>query len=266
MPAHQQSLRLTELYRRRLVENAARAQALAAEFWPQIGQLDESNWPAQAAEILARAQRNAVRLSAGYLTAYVGSELGKRQRLVAIPVEPFVGVSRDGRPLTEALRSPIIGVLGALKAGKSSSEALNLGLVRAKRMVGFEAVQTGRDALLDAIGEDARTDGHARSVSGTCAACMALSGTSGPKFEVHPGCECIPVPTVSGVTDRFPLPSGASLFAALTKPEQEKAIGPEAAALVRDGDADLKDFVSHSHTDTDQPNWITQRPVEQVAE
>jgi hypothetical protein len=93
---------------------------------------------------------------------------------------------------------------------------------------------------------------------------MALSASTGPKFEVHPGCECLPLPTVAAAP-KVSLPTGGSLFGALSKPEQEKAIGAEPAHLVREGEADLKDFVGHSSLETDQPNFITQKPVQDVA-
>jgi len=60
-------------------------------------------------------------------------------------------------------------------------------------------------------------------------------------------------------------PSGNELFVAMSSEKQDAAIGADAAALVRDGEADLKDFIAHSKLDSDQPDWITQRPVEDVA-
>jgi hypothetical protein len=145
------------------------------------------------------------------------------------------------------------------------SDPLNIGLDRATRMVAFEAMQTPRDAMLATVEADERFTGWKRSVSGTCAACMALSGDSAPHFEVHPNCQCVPMPEVAGAPDRFSLPTGAVLFAALTVAQQDEAVGPEAAALIREG-APLKDFVGHSRLASDQPNFITQRPAEEVAE
>lgn len=131
-------------------------------------------------------------------------------------------------------------------------------------MVAFEAMQTPRQALIDTIESDNRFKGFQRSVSGTCAACEALQGQGGPHFEVHPGCECSPQPIVRGVPNRFPLPTAAQLFASKTKEQQDEAIGQEAADLIRDGKADLKDFVGHSQQET-QPDFLTQRPVSDVS-
>jgi hypothetical protein len=63
----------------------------------------------------------------------------------------------------------------------------------------------------------------------------------------------------------FPLPAGVDLFDSLTTQQQDAAIGPEAAELVREGDADLKDFVAHSRQE-ERDDHITQRPVDQVTE
>jgi hypothetical protein len=61
-----------------------------------------------------------------------------------------------------------------------------------------------------------------------------------------------------------PRPVGIVLFDALSVDEQEKAIGVEAAELVRAGEP-LESFVGHSSLETDQPNFITQKPVQDVA-
>lgn len=261
MPQSRRSLRLTDSYRARLLALSGRTERLARESWPTIERFDATDWPEQMARAVERAQVEGLRLTSAYVTAFIRSETG-RGRPTAIDRTAYVGIARDGQPLTDLFQSPLIGVRAALKEGRSSGEALRLGLVRGMRSAAFEAIQTPRDALLDVIRTDERLSGHERSVAGTCAACMALSGTT--DAEVHPGCQCLPQPIVRGVVDRFPLPSGAALFSALTKPEQEKAIGAEAAQLVRDGDADLKDFVAHSRQE-ERDDFITQKPVAELA-
>lgn len=263
MPAQKRSLQLTDAYRRRLLSIGDRVERQARQAWPSIENFDGTDWPERTARLLTRAQTEAVRLTAGYLAAFLRSETGSGT-VPAIDSRKYAGVSRDGRPLAEALVSPLIGVRSALKDGRGSSVALKLGLSRGLRTVRFEATQAARDALLDTIEADERFTDHQRAVAGTCAACMALSGTGGPQFEVHPGCQCVPMPVVRGVTQRVLLPTGAALFAAMAKEDQERAIGPEAAELVRSGDADLQDFVSHSSIATTD-DYLTQKPVEEVA-
>jgi hypothetical protein len=261
MPASRRSLQLTDSYRRRLLALGNQAERLARAAWPTIEELDATDWPERTAASLSQAQTQAVRLSAGYLAAYARSE-GATGTVPATDSARYAGLSRDGRPLAEALQSPLIGVRAALKQGRPPAVALQLGLTRGLRTASFEVVQTGREALIDAIAADGRFEGFQRSVAGTCAACMALSAKE--DMEVHPGCQCTPQPVVAGARDRFPLPTGAALFGSLSKPEQDAAIGEEPARLVRDGDADLEDFVQHNKQ-AELPDFITQRPVEDVA-
>lgn len=262
MAANQRSHAITDVFRDQLVAIGAGVEAQARELWPRIEDFDASDWPQRMAAIVTRAQTRAVRLGAGYLSAYLRSETGRRGTAPVIDSARYAGVSRDGRPLAEAFQSPFIAVLGALADNRPPEEALRIGLVKGVRFAGFETVQAARDALADTVEADDRFDGVQRSVSGTCAACMALAGT--PNMEVHPGCACVGQPSVVGARDLFPIAAGAALFAALTPEEQDAKVGPEAAQLIRDGKADLKDFVRHERTDSDQANWITQRPVEDV--
>jgi hypothetical protein len=255
------SLQLTSAYRRRLLSLEAGVGVRARSLWPRIEDFDGTSWPEQIAALVTRAQTESVRASNGYLTALLRTN--RKPGRLTLDTRRYAGVSRDGRPIAEALESALIGTRAALKDGREPQVALSIGLSRGLRMARFETVQAGRDALLDAIDEDERFTGWQRAVAGTCAACMALSGSTGPRFEVHPNCECVPLPTVKGAA-RVLLPSGAALFTALSQPEQEAKIGAEPARLVREGEADLKDFVSHSHLETDQPDFITQRPVAEV--
>lgn len=264
MPRSQTSLRLTDSYRRRLVALGNAAEAQARALWPTIEELDSTSWPEQMARTVAVAQRQGVRLTMGYLAAYARSE-GASGTTPKLDAAKYVGLSRDGRPLSELFTSPLIGVRAALKQGRPASVALNLGLTRGTRSAAYEAIQTPRDALLDTIEADPRFTGFQRSVAGTCAACMALSGTGGPHFEVHPSCQCVPAPTVAGASNRFPIPTGAALFKSLTKEQQDEKVGAEAAALIRDGQADLKDFVAHSRLEEQDEDFITQKPVQDVA-
>jgi hypothetical protein len=260
MPASPRSLRLTDLYRQRLLALSHRAEQTARQTWPRIEELDSTPWPNYMAGELARAQTQAVRLTAGYLGAFLRSETGRGTAL-AIDSRKYAGLSTDGRPLREALESPLIAVRAALKDGRVPAVALNVGLTRALRTVPFEAVQAGRDALRETIETDERFTGAQRSVAGTCAACMALSGE--PRYEVHPGCQCVFMPVVAGVAATIAIPTGAELFRSLSTRDQEKAIGAEPARLVRDGEADLKDFIDHSPQER-RPDLLTQKPVEAV--
>lgn len=254
------SLSLTQSYRRKLLDLEGRVALAARVQWPSIQELDSSEWPLAIGRQVTRAQTESVRATNAYLTLTLRSN--RKPGRLTLDTRRYAGLSRDGRPIEEALQSALIGTRAALKQGREAQVALSIGLSRGLRMARFETVQAGRDALLDAIDEDDRFTGWQRQVAGTCAACMALSGSQGPKFEVHPGCQCLPFPTVAGVA-KVALPTGAALFSRLSKPEQEAAIGADAAALVREG-ADLNDFVSHSTIETSD-DFLTQKPAQEVA-
>lgn len=261
MPRNPRSLQLTESYRRRLLAIRERLERDTRARWPRIEDFDTSPWLVSTANATAQAQREGVRTTAGYLAALLSLELGRRVQPPRLEADRYVGLSRDGRPLNEALETALIGTRARLSVGEPPEQALSYGLNRALRMTAHEAVQTPREALLDAVEADERLGGWQRAVAGTCAACMALSGESAPHFEVHPGCQCLPLPTVRGVPERVALPTGAALFARMNAKEQEKAVGPTAAEVIREGKADLKDFVAHS-PQARQDDFLTQAPVQ----
>lgn len=59
-------------------------------------------------------------------------------------------------------------------------------------------------------------------------------------------------------------PTGMEIFAAKTTEEQDAMLGLEAAAAVRAGDIQLADLVAKSEMDSDQPDWLTQKPLDAV--
>jgi hypothetical protein len=77
---------------------------------------------------------------------------------------------------------------------------------------------------------------------------------------VH-NCQCVTVPVVIGVPNRFPLPTGQQIFNSKTNAEQDEMLGPEVAERVRAGDASLADLVEEFPLNTDQDPFITQAPV-----
>ena len=265
MPASQRSLRLTQAYRRRQIAARARVQQQARRTWPSIEALDSTDWVERTATTLAQAQAASIRLAAAYLTAFLAAETGRRPRQVAIDTRPYVGRSRDGRPLAESLRSPLVGVLGYLKDGLSAAESLSRGLNRATRMVGVDLDNAHHTALLRALADDDRFDGWNRSLAGTCGACASVaSGVSHAlMFPVHPGCACVASPVVKGVANTFPVPTGIEVFRDKTDAEQDAMLGPDAAALVRVGVITLDDLHGRSELAT-EPDFITQKPLSAV--
>lgn len=242
--------------------NRAGLQARAEAGWPSIETLDRTDWVARMAAALAQGQVEAVRLTSAYLGAFLTLETGKRVAPPVIDPSAYAGLSRDGRPLSESLQSPLIGVLAALKDGKTPEEAIKYGRDRATRMVGVDYDNAHRTALMHVINEDDRFDGWSRSLAGTCGACASVaSGVNHALyFEVHPGCQCVASPVVKGVVSTVAVLTGVEIFNQKTPAEQDEMLGPEAASLVREGTITLDDLRGESELES-EPNFITQRPI-----
>jgi hypothetical protein len=265
VPASPLSLRVTDAYRDRIAATRTRLEREATRNWPGIED-DFQPWLAATAAATARAQREAIRATQGYLAAFLTSELGSRATPPSLRVDRYVGLSRDGRPLAEALESPLIAVKTALKDGLPAPEALQAGLVRATRMVSVDFDHAHRAALRDGMEADERIEGWQRGVRGTCGACagdvaveVSVNLPSIP-LRVHPNCQCVTVPVVTGLPNRYPLLTGQQIFERKTKAEQDEMLGPEAAERVRSGEAQLADLVAESPQVT-ADDFITQAPV-----
>jgi hypothetical protein len=263
MAASPRSHRITSAYRSRVFAIRDRLERQVRANWPGI---EDDFDPRPLARLAAQAQREAVRATEGYLGAYLSSEVGRRVRPPRLNLDRYVGFSRDGRDLEEALESPFIAVRVGLKDGLPSAEALNAGLVRATRMASVDFDHAHRTALLDGIAEDERIEGWQRGVRGTCGACagdiaveVSVNLPSIP-LRVHPHCQCVTVPVVTGAPNNFPLPSGQQLFERKTPEEQDEMLGPEAAERVRSGEVSLADMVAESPQATAE-DFITQAPT-----
>ena len=81
-------------------------------------------------------------------------------------------------------------------------------------------------------------------------------------LEIRPAAPVPDPPEIPDVpADVFPRPTGAEVFAAKSKAEQDEMLGAEAAEKVRSGAIKLSDLVAVSALAT-APNFITQAPVE----
>lgn len=265
MPASQRSLRVTELYRQRVFGIRDRLERQAWDRWPTIDD-DFDPWLAATAAATAGAQRDAIRATSGFLAAYLTSELGRRVQPPPLEADRYVGLARDGRPLTRSLNAPLIGLRAGLSAGLPAEEVLRAGLPRAVRQVGVDFDHSHRQALLDGMEADKRIEGWQRAVRGTCGACVgdiaievSVNLPSVPLL-VHPYCQCVTVPVVTGTRNLVPLPTGQQLFERMSRQEQDDALGPGPAEQVRNGETSLADLVAESEIDTAQ-NFITQAPV-----
>jgi hypothetical protein len=267
MPRSALSLLLTDEYRRRFHSLRARAVLIAAEAW-QLNQDDldgsHARWVAVAAPALATLQAAGTHLSAGYLAAFVAAETltGPAARTPTAAA----GVDRLGRPLEDALAPSLYTVKAALKDGEAFDAASRHGLNRARRIAGEEAVAPARAELADGIAAHDEISGWRRVTSGGCGACLAASDgvfRDSEPLPVHDGCHCTSEPVVRDVPDVARRPAGRDLFDQLGRARQDEILGPEKAALVRDGQVPLSALVQHQ-TFTWLPSGITEAPLDLV--
>lgn len=266
MPASRLTFALTDAFRERVDAIQGTVAALARSNWARLdpADLDASYvvWQTVTAAALRAAQGQAVTASNAYLAAVLTTELREPAEALRAPLSLYVGRSRDGRALDDALASPLIGVKVALTKGKDMIAALREGQNRARRILWLEIDHAVKDSLLRTIDADEQFDGWQRAVRGTCGACLgAATGPSGGLlFPKHENCVCVVEARVRGVRDLFPRPTGAVLFAAMSRDKQDAQIGPEAAELVRSGAISLTDLIGTSPQEQGA-DWITQRPV-----
>lgn len=202
MPATVQSLRLTDAYRVKLSRLTKATQREARAAWKGVTWDDITGSYRPVADRVAtsiiRAQREAVRLTAGYLGAYLSSELGTRVPTPLIATDTYIGKSYGNLPLRQSLDSPRVVLLVANEEGKP--DPMGLGLRALLVNVDLDVKHAARQALQDAMEADDRIIGWRRAVKGTCAACLGAAEAStlppGTPLEIHPNCECVSEPVL----------------------------------------------------------------------
>ena len=236
----------------------------AAELFPTIESLDRTDFPARMAVVLRAGQAEAVRATGGYLTAFLTSELQRFTSGPGVESTRYAGFSRDGRPLSEALQSPVIGTLAKLSEGATPDEAIAYGRNRAVRMVETDLMHAARQALADGMDTAPQITGWRRAVAGTCGACLGAGEAgeqgAGDLIETHPNCQCVSEPVVRGTVDRVSRPSAAEVFAAMSTAEQNKNFGESTAAALRDGDVGFEELVKRV-PQKKGPDYITQEVI-----
>lgn len=267
------SLRITDGYRERLLRLRDRALALTAGRWQavQVADLERSfeRWLAAAAPLVATFQAQGIRLSDGYLAAFLSAELGERVTPQGLGPEPWVGTGQDGRPLAEVLAPALVTVKAALAADHPPRRAVQMGLNRALRTASSQVLWSPRAALADAMGRDDRVAGWRRVASGNaCGACLA-SATNAvrPTDEVprvHSHCRCTAEPVVDAMPDRFTRPTGEQTFRSLTPSEQDELFagrgGARKAELIRSGAVPFAALISTSPMET-VDDQLTETPL-----
>jgi hypothetical protein len=273
MPASPRSLSITDAYRDRLSALAYRLGALTLAQWQRItlANLDASHadWLAATVPMLDAAQRAGVRLTAGYLSAFIASELGRpgANELPTIDEAHFAGLAEDGQALAVPLGKTLIGVKAALKDGKTPVEALGEQGTRAVRLASSAVMAAPRAALADQIATHPMLTGWQRVTHGGCGACLAAAARGYDRHEpmhVHAHCHCTAEPIVRDVTNAAPRLTGPEIFhRVMTPAQQDAALGPATAQLARQGRLAWPDLIKTAPMEVGA-DWITQRPFEQL--
>lgn len=153
------------------------------------------------ATIVSQTQAEAVRLTSGYLTAFLSTELGTRTTGPTLKADAYAGKSRTGQPLRETMRAPVYTVLSALKDGQDPEAALEAGWQKAKLLIDLDVMTAARASLQSGLEADERFTGWTRAVKGTCGACMGASDDGhqepGTPMHIHPNCKCVSEPSIA---------------------------------------------------------------------
>lgn len=197
MPLQKRSLAITDRYRAGLGLLTRQTLGHSKAEWNKLDwhRLDRSYVPISASISLTvkRAQQDAVNLTAGYLAAYLSSELGERVRTPKIRTADYVGKSFDGSDLDSTLERPIVKVKVAIS--EQQADPLGTGLKALLAAVDLSVKHAARQALQDAYTRDDRFIGWQRATSGTCEACGGAADGStlppGTPLNIHPNCECV---------------------------------------------------------------------------
>jgi hypothetical protein len=201
MPAASSSLAITRRYQDGMVALRKKAQAEARDTWGRIDSRDLTGTynVGMLTLSVSTLQREAARLSAGYVQAFVSSELG---RPIPIPLVDArqVGKARNGDVLRRQLMSPLIGVKADIGNGKDVDLAIREGGRTLERVVGLATDTAARESLRLALQDSPYVGGWRRAIRGTCGACIGAAdgviSSEAQELDIHPNCGCVSEPVV----------------------------------------------------------------------
>jgi hypothetical protein len=264
MPANERSARITDAYRERLLLLQQRA-VLLGRWTVNVQDIDGTGkaWADRAVAQLGVIQRTGVTLTAGYIAAFIASELGRRPEQPPVD-HSAVGKAQDGQPLEKSLLAALITVKTALKQNRAAQDALRLGEQRATRLIASTALAAPRAALHSAIETDPQIVGWRRVTFGGCGACLAAADgvihDVRKPLRVHDHCRCTAEPVLEQVTESFHRPTGRETFDGMSFEQQAALLGEEKAALIRSGTVPFERLIQPQPMAI-APDGITERPL-----
>lgn len=280
MPASKTSLRVTERYQNGMIALRRRAQAEARKAWAQIDLRDiDATYPVGALALTVSVmQKEAARLSAAYLHAFVSSELGHPVSVPLIDARQ-VGRARNGDALRKSFRSPVIGVKIGIRDGKDSRVALAEGGRVLERMVGLATDTAARESLHLALQDSPYVLGWRRAIRGTCGACMGeadgqVKGPAHP-LHIHPNCACVSEPAVKAEPytpkkgERIEVQNALENIKGKWQPVQDPIRGKvvkitDERVMIDAGTAKRPRFISAKREDAYRPQKVISKPLDDL--
>lgn len=193
---------LVRHHHRRLIAVEAQAAKTTGALWDRFGgpaDDDLSAFVRHAVPVVAGAQRTAVDLMAGYLTA-VATMVLRDRTVIAIPPAAVLEQLRGGIPLAEVYARPVITMRTALANGSSLDDARAAGRARATSAANTDVVLANRQAVATGTASDDRIHGYRRVLTGTsCELCAVASEDtygSGDLMPIHNHCDCGVAPII----------------------------------------------------------------------
>lgn len=156
---------------------------------------DAARYAALMEQNLSGLKRQASSLSLAYYREIAKNE-GERFRSANIPATALTtSALRNGVSGTTVYERPFVEMWTALKTGKSVTQAIEAGAIRARSLATTEIQLAKRNAGLVARNANDRIVGYLRTLSGSenCALCYVASTQRyrrGDLLPIHPGCDC----------------------------------------------------------------------------
>lgn len=238
---------LTRAHQRTQEREADQAAAAVTRVWDRVDPDDIGrSWAElvpRATTILAASQLAAALGATEYLDELLGMAA---PALTGVVTEALSGVASDGRDLPTLLLQPGITTRTLIQRGVSPDRALMSGRLQLHTIATTQTADAARASEQLGMAVRPRVVAYTRVVQGKgCGRCMILAGREyswSTGFLRHPRCKCTMRPLRAGErVEGHDDPK--DLFNGLTRAEQDRRFGKDAAEAIREG-ADMAQVVN----------------------